>query len=162
MEELIRDLREKAIKDLKKLNEKPEFSSNEWSNAKTVLSALCKMKELEMGYEDGESYDYYPMSYQESRSMNSMRGGQGGGNSSRGGQGGNSSRRGRSARTGRYVSRDGRSYGEDYYDSYDGGTSGHSITDRMIDQIERMYDSAKTEHERKELDKWITRIENGD
>lgn len=133
MEELIRDLREKAIKDLKKLNEKPEFSSNEWSNAKTVLSALCKMKELESDYEDGDSYRSYPSHYYDDSPMHSMR-------------------RGRSMKTGRYVS----------MDNYDRGISGHSITDRMVDQIERMYDSAKTEHERRELDKWITRIQNGD
>lgn len=141
MEELIRDLREKAIKDLKKLNEKPEFSPNEWSNAKTVLSALCKMKELEHGSEEGSSYKKYSMpriSYDD----------------------GYSEKRGRSQRTGRYVSMGNEPYYDDY--SFERGTSGHSITDRMVAQIERMYDMAKTDHERRELDKWIDRIQNGD
>lgn len=78
------------------------------------------------------------------------------------GEGGNSydgysTRRGRSATTGRYVSRDPyprhmpvRSYSDgrmsDYSmrGSYDNGYSGHS----MMDQLERMYDQAQTEHER--------------
>lgn len=55
----------------------------------------------------------------------------------------------RNSRTGRYM-------------SHDYGMSGHSITDRMIDLIERMYDSARSDHERHELDKWIDRIRNDD
>lgn len=135
--EICEDLRSKGVKDLKKLTEKTDLSPTEWANAKTVLSAMCKMEELDpTEMEDGESYRGYSM------------------------ERGVSTRRGRSARTGRYVSMDNRPYYEDR--SMDRGMSGHSITDRMIDQIERMYDQAKTEHERRELDKWITRIQNGD
>lgn len=123
--DICEDLMSKAEKDLKKLTEKAELSPTEWANAKTVLSAMCKMKELDPEMDDGESYRNYPMD----RRM--------------------SSRRGRSVRTGRYI-------------SMDRGTSGHSITDRMVDQIERMYDSAKTDYERQELDKWIERIQMGD
>lgn len=138
MHEIFENLREKGKRDLKKLIEKSDLSPAEWTNAKTVLSALCKMDELEKNSEYGESYG---MSYDSN--SNDI-----------------SSRRGRSARTGRYISMD----RSPYYDSYsmDRGMSGHSITDRMVDQIERMYDMAKTDHERRELEKWITRIQNGD
>ena len=53
--------------------------------------------------------------------------------------------RGRSPVTGRYVSRD-------------HGYSGHSINDRMISQLENMYDEAKTEYEREEVRKEIERL----
>ena len=53
--------------------------------------------------------------------------------------------RGRSPVTGRYVSRD-------------SGYSGHSINDRMISQLENMYDEAKTEYEREEVRKEIDRL----
>ena len=54
--------------------------------------------------------------------------------------------RGRSRTTGRYMSRD-------------MGRSNHSIKDRMVDSLERMYDEAKTDHERGMLDEWIRKIE---
>lgn len=82
---------------------------------------------------------------------------------------GYSTGRGRSATTGRYMSRDmeprRRTEGNSrrYYDgSYRGdGYSGHSIKDRMVDHLERMYDEAQTDHERATLDEWINRIESG-
>ena len=140
--DICEDLMGKGEKDLKKLTEKAELSPTEWANAKTVLSAMCKMKELDPEM-DGESYRNYPMPSYDNSMDRRM-----------------SSRRGRSVRTGRYISMDNRPY----YDnrSMDRGTSGHSITDRMVDQIERMYDSAKTDYERQELDKWIERIQMGD
>ena len=73
----------------------------------------------------------------------------------------NSYRRGRSATTGRYVSRDDgystrRYYGAGNNDGY----SGHSIKDRMVAALEKMYDEAQTEHERQYMDDWIRRLEN--
>ena len=84
---------------------------------------------------------------------------------------GNSYRRGAG---GRFVSRDGGSYGYhddgSYHDGgnsnryYDGsgnsGYSGHSIQDRMIDQLERMMDSAQSENERQTVREWINRLRN--
>ena len=136
MHEVYNALREAAEKDLRKLAEKPDISSTEWANAKTLLSAMCKMNQLEERSYDGDSYSYRIPHISMERDM--------------------STRRGRNPKTGRYVSMDNRPY---YYDD---GMSGHSITDRMVDLIERMYDSAETEHERRELDKWISRIRNGD
>lgn len=73
----------------------------------------------------------------------------------------NSYRRGRSAATGRYVSRDSAPRVEGYssrrfYDGY----SGHSIKDRMIAQLEKIYDEAQTEHERQILNDEIRRLDS--
>lgn len=51
-----------------------------------------------------------------------------------------------SYRTGRHISRG------DYY-------SGHSIHDRMVAKLEEMYDEAKTDHERHEVETAIRMIE---
>lgn len=64
---------------------------------------------------------------------------------------GDSYRRGRSPSTGRYVSMDDRPMHNDM-------RSGHSIDDRMIDALERMYDTAETEHERRKIDQRIAEI----
>lgn len=46
-----------------------------------------------------------------------------------------------------------------YYDANNhNGYSGHSIQDRMIDQLEHMIDEAKTEHERQTVKDWIRRL----
>lgn len=39
-----------------------------------------------------------------------------------------------------------------------GGYSGHSIHDRMIAALEPLYDNAKSEHEKSEIDNWIARL----
>lgn len=75
---------------------------------------------------------------------------------------GNSYRRGRSATTGRYVSRDAMPHYDGgtsrrFYDG--GGYSGHSIKDRMVAQLEKMYDEAQTDHERQIVSDWIRRID---
>lgn len=63
----------------------------------------------------------------------------------------------RSPTTGRYTSRgyegDRREFGRDNY-------SGHSINDRMVDQLERMMDSAKTEYEKQQILDKIKMIRN--
>lgn len=84
---------------------------------------------------------------------------------------GYSSRRGRSRTTGRYVSRDSfgsyddmsrRSY-DGSYDSYDGSyrgsyeRSGHT---QIVTELERLYDKAHDEKERKMIEAWIQRAES--
>ena len=51
-----------------------------------------------------------------------------------------------------------RSYNDGYSmrRSYDNGYSGHN---RMIDELERMYDEAQNEHERHMIEKWIESAE---
>lgn len=69
-----------------------------------------------------------------------------------------SGERGRSAYTGRYVSR-----GNEHYDhsmpSRD-THSGHSINDRMVDQLEKMMDTATSEFERQQILDKIKMIRN--
>lgn len=63
---------------------------------------------------------------------------------------GRSYKRGRD-NAGRFTSRDGQ--------KTDGGYSGHSIRDRMIDKLEQMIDSARSEHERQTIQEWISRLD---
>lgn len=65
--------------------------------------------------------------------------------------------RGRSRTTGRYISRDGGPYSYDY----DRGYSSHSISDRMVAALERMYDEADSPHEEQVITTWINRIRSG-
>jgi hypothetical protein len=74
---------------------------------------------------------------------------------------GYSNRRGRSMTTGRYVSRDSypmRSYDDGYSmrRSYDNGYSGHN---RMIEDLEKMYDNSRDERERHMISEWIKTAE---
>lgn len=111
-----------------------------------LTKAVCTLEKIQQIQEGGGSYDDY--------SRNSYDGE------------GNSYRRGRSAITGRYVSRDAMpnyegSTSRRYYDGdRHSGYSGHSIKDRMIAQLEKMYDDANTEHERNLVNNWIRRISN--
>lgn len=81
---------------------------------------------------------------------------------------GYSSRRGRSRRTGRYMSRDGgnSSFGsyDSYGDSYDNSSyrgsyrqSGHT---QIVSELERLYEKAQSEKERRMIDEWIQRAES--
>ena len=81
---------------------------------------------------------------------------------------GYSNRRGRSATTGRYVSRDSypgqnsmRSYGMNHMDDYSGrrsyGYSGHT----MLENLEKMYNEAQTEQERRMIEGWMNNMEMG-
>lgn len=47
--------------------------------------------------------------------------------------------------------------GANYSGGYS-GYSGHSIHDRMIAALEPLYDKAKSEHEKSEIDNWIARL----
>lgn len=82
-------------------------------------------------------------------------------------------RRGRSPQTGRFVSMDDRTIHDTSgmrYDyprmSYDersythDGQSMHSVDDRMVDAMERMYGNAASEYERSKIDKVIHYIRN--
>lgn len=55
--------------------------------------------------------------------------------------------RGRSMRTGRYVSNS-------------NGYSRHSIKDRIVDNLERMMDSAGSDYERNVISGWIAKVES--
>lgn len=116
-----------------------------------LTKAVCTLDKIQQ-LKEGNSYDEY--SRNRSYDANSY-------------DEGNSYRRGRSSVTGRYISRDAMPHyvgdtSRRFYDgdSARGGYSGHSIKDRMIAQLEKMYDEAQTEHERNLVNNWIRRIGN--
>ena len=120
-----------------------------------LTKAVCTIDKIQQ-LQDGNSYEDYSRnrSYDDGNSYNSY-------------DNGNSYRRGRSSVTGRYISRDAMPHFEGVTSRrfYDGemsrngnGYSGHSIKDRMIAQLEKMYDEAQTEHERNLVDNWMRRI----
>lgn len=71
---------------------------------------------------------------------------------------GHSTRSHNSGNSGRYY--DGNSNSHRYYDGGSGnsGYSGHSIQDRMIDQLERMMNEAQSDYERQTVQDWIRRL----
>lgn len=142
MDKLSMDTLEMLEEQIKTVLKKGDISPQELSALKEAweLRAMIKCSE-EMG--DESSYDMMPRSYMmDPKYMDPRQVSYDGG----------SYRRGRSMTTGRYMSR------EDGYSS--GGYSGHSIKDRMIARLESMYDEAKSEHEREEIQKEIRRIES--
>lgn len=124
-----------AADEVSKINAKGDLTPSEVDSVYKISNIMEKSTKAAkmLGLMDGEDYDYgYSGEYPDMR--------------------GNSYARGRSSVTGRYVSRD---YG---MPRYMGGQSGHSIDDRMIDALERMMDSATTEHERRRIQEQINQI----
>lgn len=141
-------LEEITTEELMKVAKKGEVAANEWQNLSHVVSVMKNVKKVQMmlpeweeknaGY-SSRSYNtpFMPrMSYRDDGSYDHQ-------------NGANSYERGRSRVTGRYMSRD-------------SGRSMHSIKDRMVDALERMYDEAATEHEKIMLDEWIRKIESSE
>lgn len=128
------DLRTVLVAQIKKVTAKNDISPTELDNMNKALCALetidrIKNGELEPG---GYSNDTYRFSGTMPRMSHDSR-----------------------------MSYDPRmSYGMPYDGRYSStyghhGYSGHSIADRMVDALERMYDEAGTDHERKLIDKYI-------
>lgn len=147
----INDAIEEAIKPI--VNKGASMTAAE---LEVLTKAVCTIEKIKQ-IEDANNYsDYSRNSYNGGNSYNYYDEG----NSNAG----NSYRRGRSATTGRYVSRDSAPYVDGYSSRrfYDGnGYSGHSIKDRMIAQLEKMYDEAQTEHEKQTVNDWIRRLDSG-
>lgn len=136
--ELLRKIEEISKEELEKVAKKGEVQPNEWMNLKAAVCVMKDIKEVQqMLQEMGDSYGW-DEGYS-SRSYNTQF-------IPRMTHDGMSTMRGRSRTTGRYMSRD-------------TGRSNHSIKDRMVDSLERMYDEAQTDHERGMLDEWIRKIE---
>lgn len=150
--EKINDAIEEAIKPI--VNKGASMTAAE---LEVLTKAVCTIEKIKQ-IEDADNYSEYSRnsynSYAPNNSFSS--------NENNSYDSGNSYRRGRSATTGRYVSRDSAPRVEGYssrrfYDGY----SGHSIKDRMVAQLEKMYDEAKTEHERQTVNDWIRRLDSG-
>lgn len=131
MDKLSMDTLEMLEEQIKTLLKKGDISPQELSALKEAYELRAMIKCSEES--EGSSYMMDPQVY------------------------GGSYQRGRSMTTGRYMSRDG-GYSSGGYNG--GGYSGHSIKDRMIARLEAMYDEAKSEHEREEIQKEIRRIES--
>lgn len=150
--EKINDALEEAIKPI--INKGAAMTAAE---LEVLTKAVCTIEKIKQ-IEDADNYaEYSRNSYNSYAPNNSF-----GSNENISYDSGNSYRRGRSATTGRYVSRDSAPHIEGYssrrfYDGY----SGHSIKDRMIAQLEKMYDEAQTEHERQTVNDWIRRLDSG-
>lgn len=114
-----------------------------------LTKAVCTIEKIKQ-IEDDEHYAEYSRN-----SYNS-------GNIIRPYEDDNSYRRGRNAATGRYVSRDDGYSTRRYYDGEAprNGYSRHSVN-RMISQLEKMYDEAQSEHERQLIHEWIRRLDDG-
>jgi hypothetical protein len=134
-------LEENVVRELRMLNKKDSLSVTEIKAATDAMCLLFKIKMYREGGmiedEGGQSYTMWPSNQYDDYSTRPHMTGRY--------QVNGSYDRGRSPVTGRYVSRD-------------HGYSGHSINDRMISQLENMYDEAKTEYEREEVRKEIDRL----
>lgn len=138
--EILCKLEEITKEELMKVAKKGEVAANEWQNLDHVVNVMKNVKKVQMmlpEWEEGYSSRSYNtpfmprMTYRDSYENQND---------------GMSNMRGRSRTTGRYMSRD-------------SGRSMHSIKDRAIAAIERMYDEAPTDHERTILDDIIRNIE---
>lgn len=134
VDKTITDLKDLLMEEIKKLTKKNDLSPVELENADKALKLICKIEKMERGEyaDDDEGYssrNYWISSYDHPMRYYDNRNGN------------------QSYARGRYSSR-----------SYDNNYSGHSIKDRMVSQLESMYDEAKTEHERQIVDEWIKRI----
>lgn len=161
-------IEEKLDSDICELIKKPNMNRDELMMLGQAVDILKDISTIKAMDEYGGGEDEYSSASYASRASNrrSM-------DYSRGYEDGMSMAQNRSPRTGRFISGDedygysergasGRRYMEGGREGYSNaregsregsreGRSGHSINDRMVDNIERMYDSAGTEHERAEL-----------
>lgn len=138
MEKLYENLKENIEENLKPLAKKADLTSSDLATMKEALCALKEIKMLDGEYmeEDPGTSGYYP------RFTNPMMGGSYGPRF-------HGTMRGSYTNSPDYMRR-----------SYNMGSSGHSIEDRIIAQIEMLYDEMQGDHEHKVLDKWIARIRN--
>ena len=155
--ELLHKLEDIVTEELKRVAKKGDVQPAEWLNFKAAVCIMKEVKQLEQMLSETEMDEGYSsrsyntpfmprMAYDGNRTYRVE--------GSYDNQNGSMSRaRGRSRTTGRYVSRD---------SAYDMGRSNHSIKDRMVDSLERMYDEAVTEHEKATIDDWIHKIESSE
>lgn len=140
MEKVLNDFKEQIKEEIKKIMKKGDLTPAELDNG---MKAVCLVEKINEILEGSGGMDYsqgwMPPTRYPDYSYEDM----------------NSHARSRSPVTGRYISHG--MHGNSYTDMSN-GYSGHSINDRMIARLEDMYDSAKTEHERETVDRWIKRI----
>lgn len=141
-------IEEITTEELMKVAKKGEVAANEWPNLSHVVSVMKNVKKVQMMLPEWEEQNAGYSSRSYNTPFTPRMDYRGDGSYDRP-NGANSYERGRSRVTGRYMSRD-------------SGRSMHSIKDRMVDALERMYDEAATEHEKIMLDEWIRKIESSE
>lgn len=143
-------IEEKLDSDICELIKKPNMSRDELTMLGQAVDILKDISTIKVRDAYGGNEDDYSSASFASRAMTrrSM-------DYSRGYEDGMSMAQNRSPHTGRFVS--GNAGWDVRSNDYD-GRSGHSINDRMVDNIERMYDNAGTEHERAEIQDVINYI----
>lgn len=147
MEKILDKLEEMTKHELEQLTKQPALSGQDLDKMIKATCALDQMESLRMHEEEKK----HGVSYSRGNSYGT------GHHMDLDPYGNVSYARGRSSVTGRYVSRDSDPMRENDYDrSY----SSHSISDRMVASLEKMYDEAKSPHEQKIIDTWISRIRN--
>lgn len=136
-EKVLEEIEDLVLEEVRKVIRKGEIDISEWDNFKKAMciwADCCAIKrDMEEYSYDGYSGRTYRMpsfSYGMPRVDEGM-----------------SHERGRSSVTGHYISR-----------GSDMNYSGHSIDDRAIAAIERLYDNAQSQHEKERLDSIIRRI----
>lgn len=150
------ELKESIEREIKKVTKKADITPGELDNMNKALCAMESIKRIESmdggmgGEQSGRSYArYYRDGYRDGYARDYDR------DYARD----ESYRRGRSEVTGRYISRDEAPHMESgRYRSRDDGYSGHSINDRMVDQLERMMDEAQNDYEREQVQAWIEKL----
>lgn len=137
--ELVEKLDKMVEKELAKMVEKNDLTSNDVENVTKAVCLLHKLRhetedEMMMDNEEGmySQMRYYPMSFNFSRN-------------------GNSYERGRSSTTGRYMSRN---------NGYSSNGYSQSGNDELISQLEMMRNRAGNEQERRMIDQWINSAMN--
>ena len=145
--EFLKSLKKTTEKNLMELGKKPDISAAETKAAKDAFELLdylsCKIDECEMrekGYSQYSGYSMERRPYREYQITSYM--------APNGYMSYDNSMRGH------YRNMMPRSYGDPYMNGY----SGHSINDRLISLVEGMYDEAKSDYEREQLNKFISMI----
>ena len=145
--------KENLINMIKKMEVKQDYTPQEVCNIKECAEAIYKIQIAEAMDEAEKSGDYEGM-YGAAPHFHDMRDM---------GMYGDMYGRGRSRDSmGRFT---GGTYngGRQYTGNYNGSNRmyGHSIKDRMVDNLERMMDSASSDYERQEIQQEIERLRNG-
>ena len=132
--ELLHDLDRIVEKEIRSIVDKGSVSPNEWENLKNAVCIMEKSKKVQhMALEDSIMDPTSKYSYDTRYLIERFPNG---------------------------APIDGRRMRDDHRDAYRGKYrySSHSIRDRAIDKLEKMYDEADTDHERLVLDEMIAHI----
>lgn len=141
-DKVLEEVEDLVLEEVRKVIRKGEINTDEWDNFKKAICIWSECCNIKRGMYDDNMYDsgYSGRTY---RIPSISYGVDGTPMYNQVGEG-MSHERGRSSVTGRYISR-----------GHDGGYSGHSIDDRAIASLERLYDNAQSQHEKERLDSII-------